>query len=415
MGRFFKRIVSVCIVINLVGIIFLYTKFSDWVGNGKKDRLLLDNRVERGSMKKQRGLLTDTAKEALFRIQTDSPVAGVKDICMTFPTVDAEYIPERGYDLHICVERGRAYVCWGDMLIVGDTVYKREGQIYKKTGESLEDFFPEAGKYDDVVQYENFLITTDDIEGFVVYDMDSGELFRYPCYYVAVSWYVYDGKIYYHDYNDNNSIFSIDLLTGKCEEIYECKDFFEFMMRNDGVMMAEISEDSTDTSAKEYWLIYSDMNGRYTSEKIWEQSKYTFTELFEFNEYGLFMQGNYYEGGTPADDILCLKDSGKTEDVTIRIAGTIITEKGYYRWDSLREPEAVLDNWNNLEEKYVIVDSVTYYDFQGNKIKTYCLIDDKWLDIGYQLEAFIYNKGYITAFYVCEDRDELYISRIQVE
>lgn len=245
-------------------------------------------------------------------------------------------------------------------------------------------------------------------------------MFTYPCYDIGAYWYVFDGKIFFYQYDEKNSIYCINIQTGEQIKIYECNDYiYKLMMRNDGIMVAEIAVPGPSDYPKEYWLIYPDGNGGYTGEKIWEQSKYKFTSLHGFTEYGLFITGEYYGSEGHAADLLCLKDDGETEEIDMRLQGTRVAPNGYYRWDSLTASEetkdCLLNSWTNDAERYAIVDSVTYYDFQGNRIQTYRLIEDEWLDAGYKLELFIYNAGQITAFYTCEDREELYISRIQVE
>ena len=350
----------------------------------------------------------------MYRSQSDND-GTEESIMMEWPAVEVEYVPD--------VSPPSVYISWGNMLVVNGMVYDKDGNIYRKTGERLEDLFrtEEDIIVYSILQYKNFLITIERVwQEFIVYNIDSGEASTYPCYDVYSNWYVYDGQIFYHQHGENNYIYCIDMRTSEQKEIYKCKDYiYKLLMRNDGIMIAETAAPGSGDLSKEYWLIYPDGNGIYTGEKIWEQSKYIFTTLFGFTEYGLFINGEYYGSEGHAADLLCLKVSGETEVIDFRFEGTLIAENGYYRWDSLMASEEtkdrLLNSWSNDAEKYAIVDSVTYYDFQGNKIQTYRLIEDEWLDAGYKLEVFLYNAGQITAFYACEDREELYISRMQVE
>ena len=94
----------------------------------------------------------------------------------------------------------------------------------------------------------------------------------------------------------------------------------------------------------------------------------------------------------------------------------MIVDEGYFMWDSQmvsgKETLEIL-GWHRMTEAENVVDSISYYDFQGNKLKTWQLIDDEMLKAGYHLEYITYDSGEITAFYANEKLDDLYISKVK--
>ena len=99
-------------------------------------------------------------------------------------------------------------------------------------------------------------------------------------------------------------------------------------------------------------------------------------------------------------------------------AGEIIIDEGYFLWDSQLlaegDKQEIRFSWDQLEKAATVVDSISYYDFQGNKRGTWRLIDDEMLEQGYHLLHIVYGNGKIFAFYENEELDDLYISKVQV-
>lgn len=131
--------------------------------------------------------------------------------------------------------------------------------------------------------------------------------------------------------------------------------------------------------------------------------------------------GEYYDFG---GGLFCLKDNGEVETVAIvhgcASARSFITEEGYFLWDSQllsdEEKQEILFSWDRdlRKQSTALVDSIPYYDFQGNKLDTWQLIDDEMLEAGYCLVHMVYGNGEIYAFYENEVLDDLYISKVQV-
>lgn len=61
------------------------------------------------------------------------------------------------------------------------------------------------------------------------------------------------------------------------------------------------------------------------------------------------------------------------------------------------------------------VTSVSLYDYSGNKVGTYRLVDEELIEQGFFLEKLLYDSGVITGFYVQEGTDKLYISQVEIE
>ena len=58
---------------------------------------------------------------------------------------------------------------------------------------------------------------------------------------------------------------------------------------------------------------------------------------------------------------------------------------------------------------------MTYCDYHGNIVNTYQLIDEGYLEKGYELVNLLYYDDTITGFYQQEDTKELYITQIDAE
>lgn len=324
----------------------------------------------------------------------------------------------------ICMKH--PFVCWQDMLIIGNTVYRREDGIYRQTEESLQD---RLNLEDDLDFYsfnlwENLLVVYEERNNRVrVFNSDFEQLVSY-----TIDGYIectFQGKIYYRN-PDMKGIFCMDLLSKEVEVIYDGEGASYFMVRDNGDMMLavinEIEKDGRIWRIWEYWLFSYDEQGELKADKIWETDKYNYMEMREFNNRGLFLFGQYYSAGS---DGLCLKDNGEIEEMreTNRWPD-IIAEEGYFWCDSQiiaeEEKETVLGSWSwgrlgEAEIAVTVIDSISYYDFQDNKLGTWQLIDDEILEIGYRLAAIVYSNGEIIAFYENEKVADLYISKVQVQ
>lgn len=333
--------------------------------------------------------------------------------------LEAPYIPELGYHKSMRLNGWTDYVCWKDLLIIGDAVYRKENGVYERTGERPQDWFnTENHNLDsyELKQCDNLLIAQDQANGkIIVYDMDaSRQISEYS--FESLFWYVQKGKIYYRN---DEGIFRMNPLSGDSELVYVCDSRGDLAIRDNGDILI-IEGNRMVSDEMEFWLLSYDKQGHLGAKKIWEADKYGYIERAEFNNYGLFMltEYNYDSGG----EFLCLKDNGEVETVVMekRSAWTsaIFTEEGYFLWDSQLlaegERQEVLFSWEQFEKATTVVDSISYYDFQGNKLDTWRLIDDEMLELGYHLLQIVYGNGEIFAFYENEELDDLYISRVQV-
>lgn len=141
------------------------------------------------------------------------------------------------------------------------------------------------------------------------------------------------------------------------------------------------------------------------------------------NARGLFLYRDYYEEGDRRCSFARLTVDGKIEEIVVKewalLSGLMIVDEGYFLWDSQRlsekEKVEVLGDFDRLKENAAIVDSISYYDFQGNKLKTWRLIEDEMLEAGYRLVQIVCGNGEIYAFYVNEEIDDLYVSKVEIQ
>lgn len=315
------------------------------------------------------------------------------------------------------------FISWQHMLIIGNTVYRREDGIYRKTKESLQD---RLNLEDDLVcysftQWENLLLVYRD-NWISVFNSNFEQLvFHTFDGYIDC---VFQGKVYYRDQNWK-SMLCMDLLSGEVEVIYDGEGASYFMVRDNGDMILSVIKGTVeDGRIWEYWLFSYDEQSELKANKIWETEKYKYKymEMWEFNDRGLFFIGETYSAGA---DTLCLHDNGEIEKIMETNSwvpeGQIITGEGYFQWDSQiiaeEEKEEILGSWdwNRPREAETVIDSISYYDFQDNKLGTWQLIDDEMLEIGYRLANIVYGNGEIIALYENEEFADLYISKVQVQ
>ncbi len=79
------------------------------------------------------------------------------------------------------------------------------------------------------------------------------------------------------------------------------------------------------------------------------------------------------------------------------------------------KPRVYLDNGYLVRGKAWQEGYVTFYDYAGNAVNTYRLIDEDYIEKGYKLENLIYCDNIITGLYVQEDTRELYVAQIRAE
>lgn len=334
--------------------------------------------------------------------------------------MEVPYIPELNYhqSMRICASTPTAYACWKDLLIIGAKVYRRKNGIYLRTGERLEDWFQIEDDIDSyqLKQDENLLIAQDQVKGkIVVYDMDtSKQISEYS--FESLLWQVYKGKIYY--VKRSGGIFEMDPFNGESEMVHAFDGGGVLMIRDNGDM-ALTKRNETDSDIIECWMLCHDEQGELSAKKVWEtDDKYLW--MLEFNNRGQFLCREYYDEG-PQSGYNCLNVDGKIEEIMIEewvgLKGLMIVEEGYFLWDSQRlsekEKVEVLGNFDRSEEVASVVDSISYYDFQGNRLKTWQLIEDEMLEAGYRLVQIVYGNSGIFAFYENEEIEDLYISKVQ--
>lgn len=121
-----------------------------------------------------------------------------------------------------------------------------------------------------------------------------------------------------------------------------------------------------------------------------------------------------------AYDFICLTGDGEAEEILREKwaeRNMMIVGEGYFLWDSQRlseeEKVEILGNFTRSGKAATVVDSISYFDFQGNKLKTWRLIEEEMLESGYRLVDIVYGNGEILAFYENVLLDDLYISRVQ--
>ena len=171
-------------------------------------------------------------------------------------------------------------------------------------------------------------------------------------------------------------------------------------------------------------MLSYDARGNLDAEKIWETDTYEYVNNLVFNSRGLFYIGEYYDEyvGLKGSGLFCLNDNGENEKIVLpkrwTVPGLIIAEEGYFLWDSQMLSEEEKDeilgfrHSDRPREAETVVDSISYYDFQGNKQETWQLIEDEMLEAGYRLKYMVYANDEILAFYENEEFDDLYISTI---
>ncbi|MBD5552349.1 MAG: hypothetical protein HDQ96_14460 [Lachnospiraceae bacterium] len=322
--------------------------------------------------------------------------------------VELHEIPENGYH-----NRSYGYyVCWKDILVLRDDIYRKENGAYRRTGQTASGLLDEEEiGFFGICQYHNLMITAlcDDMR-FVLFDLDTwekseyrlpeGEEFDYTC------WYIYEGKIYYVK-SDSLCAWSIEEKTE--EEIYVLHDagknrnMGRFMICDDGTIIAAIHDrrEWTDyqershsyISKREFWKLSQEDRQR-AATKLWETSEIEFIYWLDFNGEGLFFCTECYD----IDDsgYMCLTEEGEVEKRREYVTEALMfAEDGFYTWDGIRP------------------NTVSKYDFYGYKVAEYRLLDEELEEEGYSIKAALFQEDKITVFVEHNETDKLYIRQIQ--
>lgn len=344
-----------------------------------------------------------------------------------------------------------AYIVYKDMLVLGaNSVYKREDGVYQLTDQTLEDMTKIEGEIEYYEQYEDLILMIIDVsetklddretgiddreEKFLVYDMDTGET---RCY----SWgegrrlddfncEFYEGEFYYvedieNDYGDwtgwkqDMAIRKMNPRTGESVEIYRCEkpvlDNFWFFIRDDGTILFEwVKWGERYADRWEYCKIQPNDDGSWEETKLYENDRWRFRERGQYNAYGFFVigQNDPARPYTTLFDDIVIKDNGEIE-TPLWVEGGIrlFCDNGYLLSDTIQQDA---ENGEDEPQEQETGD-VSYYDYHGNKISTWHLIDREYLEKGYKLVNLLYYDGTITGFYQQKGTKALYIAQAEAE
>ena len=342
-------------------------------------------------------------------------------------TVELEEIPELAYGSVSELNSGDNYICYKDILILGNTIYKKEAGKYVKQKATLNTIFDiEDELAVEAKQYKNLIITvSDDDTSFLIYDMETHAEY---CFYgfakdvkIGPFWYVYDGCIYYSKYKMANPIEKIDLLSRENVEVLqavneegeEC-NIRVYGIRSDGAIMYEISNE---ISSREYWIAKSDGNGAWSKRKIWETNNWKFAHILDFNQYGLIIFG---KSNSSSDcETIVIKDDGEIIrlDENLTYGKYLFMDNGYFS-SNLAKLEHMPWEDDSVESELFsrnLADSISFYDYAGNKLITCAMINKNLLEQGFYLKKITYHDTKLTGFYVQRETKELYISQINID
>lgn len=376
---------------------------------------------------------TDWMGDELLREETDC--ADLSDQWEPNPdeslyayTAELEEIPELGRCSTSVMNIGNNYICYKDILVLGSTIYKKETERYVKQDLTLHPIFDVYVQHEEMAvdarQYKNLIIAqSEDNKSFLIYDMDTDTV--YSCCsaeegMIGPFWCVYDGCIYYSEWTweskKERTLKKVNLLNNSVEEIYRPEkgknncSFGAFGIREDGAIMYEVYNGG----CREYWIAEKEGNGEWNERKLWEDI-WEFEYLLDVNQYGMIVMGTV----DTTRDLVVIKDNGETlkldED---SIYGTyLFTDKGYFSSNLATLEHMPWDNDDVASEwlSRYLADSVSFYDYEGNKLKTYPMISKELLEQGYYLKKLTCHEGKLTGFYVQFETEELYINQCDVD
>lgn len=342
-------------------------------------------------------------------------------------------IPKLSYCSVSELNIGDNYICYKDILILGNTIYKKEAEKYVRQEMTLNAILGMGDELRavDARQYKNLIVAvSEDCTSFLIYDMDTHS--RYCRYRVKEDmrigpfWCIYGGCIYYSEwdqqYEKERTLKKMDLFGGGAEEIYRPENrrgedcvFGEFGIRNDGTIMYKIYNKAEGCS--EYWIAETDGNGEWNGRKVWENNGWEFEHVLDFNQYGLIVVG---VSDISSDyEVVVIKDDGETVklDANAIYGKYLFMDSGYFSSNSA-ELECMPWDDDNAASEWLsrnLTDSVSFHDYEGNKLYTYRMVGKELLEQGYYLKKLTWHDGKLMGFYVQRDTDELYISQVEAD
>lgn len=336
--------------------------------------------------------------------------------------VTLEEMPEQSYS----IRPGTTYICYKDLLVLDDNVYKKQDGSYQKTGKTLSDMLGFDIRYA-CKQYQNLIVTVTNWNEFFIFNMDTGE--GYTCSsddglgIDSDDWYIYEGELYYGVYKNRVDSLKIikkfNLTNQEDREIYRSRKdgwgYFQFYVRGDGTIFLECK-----ANKKQYWQYYMlqlDENGEYQEKKLWRAENWESRECLALNRHGLIIKGYFLSSDENAEgdfpfEVVVIKDDGEVEKLELEYAEyKQYLDIGYLENDVSYSGDQIVANDTLLKE----AEGVTFYDYNGNVQAEYPLADKHWLDRGFGMEVIFYHDGKLTALYMREDTGELYITQIQAD
>ena len=311
------------------------------------------------------------------------------------------------------------YVCYKDILILRNSVYRKQDGEYQKTGTVGELYSPvrDEDMWTEYAQCGNLLVLKQ--EGmFLVYDMDTWKN-QYVKDEMLPSWCIYCGQILYLNQERKLCCVNLQNMVTKEYDIFHAdKDenvvISEFRIRDDGRII--IGKCNQESKINEFWILEMGKKGVLEEVKVWETSEWKYDSWLDFNQYGLIVLGECI-GET---EVVVIRD-----EETKRITGDYLSGEYLFLDDGYLAGDCIVENgitsegdekggWEKRWKMERSVTCVSLYDYDGNRINTWKLAEDELIGQGYYLAKLIYEDGKLTGFYVQEDTDQLYISQICV-
>ncbi len=340
--------------------------------------------------------------------------------------IELEEIPELGYRNISDIRFGNDYVYYDNLLILGGILYKKQAGSFVKQKENLSDLL--GVEYLRYKQYKNFIIVeVSDPESFLIYDMRTAYKYTYACEpgYEIFNWCIYDGNLLFDEYNreeGKDRLRQMDLTTKEIELIYQWdkgKYPEDIRIREDGIITYSCS---CMPKKRECWQLKKDENGIWQKSLVWktDENQWEYIYVLDFNQYGLIIFGEFFD---PKENFsfyetVVITDSGEMVKLDDELSDNCIFMENGYLDGNRAELEKMPWEEGTMEAEYLsfyLADTVSFYDYEGNLQATYPMIDKKWLEQGYYLKRLIYHDEKITAFYVQNETEELYISQVKAD
>lgn len=339
--------------------------------------------------------------------------------------VELEEIPELGYRNISDVRLGNDYVYYDDLLILGGILYKKQGENFVKQEGDLSNLLG----VDCLIykQYKNLIVAqVRALESFMIYDMRTAHKYTYACEpgYKIFNWCIYDGNLLFDEYNreeGKDRLRQMDLTTKEIELIYQwekgkCPE--DIRIREDGTITYNCYNE--EQREREIWQLKMNKNGMYQETLIWKaDNDWEYVYPLDFNQFGLVIWGEFFfPKNLSYYERVVITDSGEMIKLDDELSNKCIFMENGYLDGNRAELEKMPWEEGTMEAEYLsfyLADTVSFYDYEGNLKATYPMIDKKWLEQGYYLEKLIYHDEKITAFYVQNETEELYISQVKAD